>query len=140
MSNPRLVDPTLFVGGDELALAGSRCRQCATVAFPRQESCPRCTSVDVEPHALSTHGTMWAFTEQLFPPKSPYAVQGADFRPYTVGYVDLDGEILVESRIVGADAASLQIGQPVRLVTEAFTPDGDVVTFAFTPVSHGSER
>ena len=66
-------------------------------------------------------GTLWAFTEQLFPPKPPYAVQGADFRPYFVGYVDLGGEVIVESRIV-ATAGSLRIGQPVRLVTEAFTP------------------
>ena len=73
---------------------------------------------------MPTRGAVWAFTEQLFPPKPPYAVQGADFRPYVVGYVDLDGEVLVESRIVGVDPGALRIGQPVRLVTEAFTPAG----------------
>ena len=51
---------------------------------------------------MPTEGTIWAFTEQLFPPKPPYAVQGADFRPYYVGYVDLAGEVIVESRIVAA--------------------------------------
>ena len=132
MSNPRLVDASLCDAGDALALAGSRCRTCATVAFPRQSSCSRCAGVDIEAHALPTEGTLWAFTEQLFPPKPPYAVQGAEFRPYYVGYVDLAGEVIVESRIV-ATAGSLRIGQPVRLVTEAFTPAGDVVTYAFTP-------
>ena len=88
--------------------------------------------MDVEIHTLSTEGTIWAFTEQLFPPKPPYAVQGADFRPYFVGYVELAGEVIVESRIV-ATPGSLRIGQPVRLITEAFAPHGDVVTFAFTP-------
>jgi uncharacterized protein len=81
---------------------------------------------------LATEGTIWAFTAQLFPPKPPYAVQGADFRPYFVGYVDLGGEVIVESRIV-ATPGSLRIGQAVKLITEAFVPDRDVVTFAFTP-------
>lgn len=132
MSGAPLVDPTLFAESDTLALVGSRCRVCATVTFPRQESCPRCAGVDVEAHTLATEGTIWAFTEQLFPPKPPYAVQGADFRPYFVGYVELGGEVIVESRIV-ATPGSLRIGQPVRLITEAFAPGGDVVTFAFTP-------
>jgi uncharacterized OB-fold protein len=126
------VDPTLFAESDTLALTGSRCRTCATVTFPRQTSCPRCAGVDVEAHTLATEGTIWAFTEQLFPPKPPYAVQGADFRPYFVGYVDLGGEVIVESRIV-ATPGSLRIGQPVRLITEAFAPGSDLVTFAFTP-------
>jgi uncharacterized OB-fold protein len=81
---------------------------------------------------LATEGTIWAFTEQLFPPKPPYAVQGADFNPYFVGYVDLGGEVIVESRIV-ATPGSLRIGQAVKLITEAFVPGTDVVTFAFTP-------
>jgi uncharacterized protein len=132
VSGPPLVDATLFVGNDTLALAGSRCRTCSTVTFPLQESCPRCAGVDVEAHALATEGTIWAFTEQLFPPKPPYAVQSPDFRPYVVGYVELGGEVIVESRIV-ATPGSLRIGQPVRLITEAFVPGGDVVTFAFTP-------
>ena len=131
MSGPRAVDATLFAEGDTLALAGSRCRTCATVTFPRQASCPRCAGVEVEVHTLATEGTIWAFTEQLFPPKPPYAVQGTDFRPYFVGYVELGGEVIVESRIV-ATAGSLRIGQPVRLITEAFAPGGGVVTFAFT--------
>ena len=116
-----------------LALAGSRCRTCATVAFPRQSSCSRCAGVDVEPHALPTEGTIWAFTEQLFPPKPPYAVQGARASARTTSVTSTSaGEVIVESRIV-ATAGSLRIGQPVRLVTEAFTPAGDVVTYAFTP-------
>ena len=132
MSGAPLVDPTLFAESGTLALVGSLCRTCATVTFPRKESCPRCAGVDVEAHTLATEGTIWAFTEQLFPPKPPYAVQGADFRPYFVGYVELGGEVIVESRIV-ATPGSLRIGQPVRLITEAFAPGGDVVTFAFTP-------
>jgi uncharacterized OB-fold protein len=132
VSGARLVDTSLFAGGDSLALAGSRCRTCSTVTFPQQTSCPRCAGVDVEVHALSTEGTIWAFTEQLFPPKEPYAVQGPDFRPFLVGYVDLAGEVIVEARLVAAPG-TVHIGQRVRLVTEAFTPAGDVLTYAFAP-------
>jgi uncharacterized OB-fold protein len=132
VTTPRPVEPSLFVDGGT-ALAGSRCRNCGTVTFPRQGSCPRCTATDVDEHALSRAGRLWAFTEQLFPPKPPYAVQGADFRPYVVGYVDLAGEVLVESRIVTSEPGALRIGQQVRLTSEAFTPAGDVVTYAFTP-------
>lgn len=133
MSAVRPIDTMLFADDGTDALVGSRCARCATVTFPRQDSCPKCTSIDVDTHILATEGTLWAFTEQLFPPKPPYAVQGSDFRPYLVGYVDLDGEVLVESRIVAADPSALRIGQHVSLVTEAFTPAGDVVTYAFTP-------
>jgi uncharacterized OB-fold protein len=133
VTDPRPVDAALFADGATLALAGSRCRACGTVTFPRKGSCPRCAGVDVEAHPLATEGAIWAFTEQLFPPKPPYAVQDADFRPYFVGYVDL-GEVIVESRIV-AGPDSLSIGQEVSLVTEALTPAGDVLTYAFTPVN-----
>ena len=60
-------------------------------------------------------------------------MQGTGFRPFVVGYVDLGGEVLVESRIVTADPAALRIGEQVRLTTEAFTPAGDLFTYAFTP-------
>jgi uncharacterized OB-fold protein len=131
-STTRPIDTTLLIAGAS-ALAGSRCATCGTVTFPRQQSCPRCTGLDVDEHALAEEGTLWAFTEQLFPLKPPYAVQGTAFRPFVVGYVDVGGEVLVESRIVTADPAALRIGQRVRLTTEAFTPAGDVVTYAFTP-------
>jgi uncharacterized OB-fold protein len=133
MSLLRPIDESLFAEGDALALAGSRCRTCETITFPRQVSCPRCAGVDVESHTLPTEGSLWAFTTQLFPPKPPYAVQGADFRPYVVGYVDLEGEVIVESRVVATDP--LEIGQRVKLIAEPFTPAGDVYTYAFTPLT-----
>ena len=70
--------------------------------FPGQASCPRCTGVDVEPHALSTarHG-VGVHRAALPAEDAVPAVQGADFRPYAVGYVDLAGEVFVESRLVG---------------------------------------
>ncbi|MGH9262949.1 MAG: Zn-ribbon domain-containing OB-fold protein, partial [Acidimicrobiales bacterium] len=58
------------------------------------------------------------------------------FEPYGVGYVELPGEVIVESRLTTADPGELEIGQPMELVIVPFTTavDGtEVVTFAFRP-------
>jgi uncharacterized OB-fold protein len=133
----RLLDPTLFTtvessGTASLRLAGSRCSSCAAVTFPAQTSCPRCTGQDVTIHALADHGTVWASTVQRFTPKPPYLGAGGAPLPYTVGYVDLAGEVLVESRLVGP-FERLQIGALVAMTLEQLPgADGEPVwTFAF---------
>ena len=133
----RLVDPDLFDGyPDALALAGSRCNACGAVTFPAQLSCARCTSTDVARHPLATTGTIWGYTIQGFPPKTPYLAAEATFTPFGVGYVELGGEVLVETRIVSDALDRLHIGMPVELVLEPFHHDADgtaVLTFAFSP-------
>ena len=57
--HPRPVAEGLFEGpADAPRLVGSRCRACGVVTFPRQGSCPRCTSVDVERHLLARTGPL----------------------------------------------------------------------------------
>jgi uncharacterized protein len=121
---------------DAPVLIGSACRVCSTVTFPRQQSCPRCTSEDVEERQLQRHGTLWSWTIQCFPPKSPpYAVPpGDDFEPYGVGYVELPGEVRVEARLTESDPARLQIGMPMELTLVPAPGDSGKVTFAFRPV------
>ena len=123
MSEP--LDPTVMTA--EPRLIGSRCEQCATVTFPRQTSCPRCTSVDVREHPLATRGRLWTWTIQCFEPKAPYVSDDA-FEPYGVGYVELPGEVRVEARLTESDPARLQIGMPMELTLIA---DG---AFAFRPL------
>jgi uncharacterized OB-fold protein len=115
-------------------LVGSRCRSCRTTVFPRQQSCPRCSGRDTEDHLLPSRGTLWSFTVQGFPPKAPYAGPvGDDFVPYGVGYVQLDDEVVVETRLTESDPDRMRIGDPVELViVPAYD---DVVTFAFAPVA-----
>ena len=123
-----------------LRLVGSRCATCGAVTFPAQTSCPRCTGQDVEPHALAATGTVWAATVQRFTPKPPYLGAAGTGEPYGVGYVDLKGEVLVESRIVGP-LERLAIGAPVTLTLEAL-PAGDgtpIWTFAFELTPTGPE-
>jgi uncharacterized OB-fold protein len=132
----RPVADDLFVERDGVPyLLGSTCRQCGTTTFPQQQGCPRCTQWDMEPRELPRTGTLWSFTVQAFCPKPPYAGP-ADFTPYGVGYVDLGGQVLVETRLTENDPDRLRIGSAVKLVLEPLReePDGtQVLTFAFAP-------
>ena len=67
---------------EEPRLIGSRCAACAMVTFPAQDSCPRCSSTEMEQQSLAQRGRLWAWTTQDFqPPSPPYTTAGA--RPLT---------------------------------------------------------
>ena len=58
------------------------------------------------------------------------------FEPYGVGYVELPGEVRVETRLTVADPELLSIGMPMELTLIPAPGDEDgVVTFAFEPAS-----
>lgn len=122
---------------DRPRLIGSKCRRCGEVVFPRRSACPRCTSVDVTEHLLGRRGTLWTWTVQGFPPKSPPYAAPADhrFEPFGVGYVELPGETRVEARLAEVDLGRLAIGMPMELTIVPLWSDGegDVVTYAFAP-------
>ncbi len=85
-------------------------------------------------------GRLWAWTIQDFPPPSPpySGPTGADFVPFGVGYVELPGEVKVETRLTESDPDALTIGMEMELVVVPFRTDDDgteVVTFAFRPVA-----
>ncbi len=124
---------------DAPQLIGSRCRACEIVTFPAQDSCPRCASTAMEEQLLSRRGRLWAWTTQDFPPPSPpyTGPTGKAFVPFGVGYVELPGEVKVETRLTESDPAVLAVGMEMELVVVPFRADddgNDVVTFAFQPV------
>ena len=106
---------------DAPQLIGSRCAVCGIITFPAQGSCPRCTSTAMEEHLLARRGRLWAWTTQDFPPPSPpYAgPTGKDFVPFAVGYVELPGEVKVESRLTESDSSALEIGMEMELAVGA---------------------
>jgi len=122
-------------------LIGSKCGDCGVTTFPRQAGCPRCTSEAMSEILLPRRGTLWTFTTQEFLPKNPpYAgtETAEQFQPFALGYVELPGEVKVETRLTESDPAKLSIGMEMELVIVPFrrTPDGDdVLTFAFEPAS-----
>jgi len=128
-----------ILGGfpDAPQLIGSRCDACGIVTFPSQDACPRCASTKMAEHGLARRGRLWAWTTQEFPPPSPpYTGPSGDaFVPYGVGYVELGGEVRVESRLT--ETEGLEIGMEMELVLVPFRTDeagNQVETFAFRPV------
>ena len=84
----------------------------------------------VVPWRLSRKGTLWSWTRQDFQPKEPY--EGPEpFQPYLIGYVELPGEVIVETRIVDAKLEDLKLGMPMEFVVAPF--DATRATYAFRP-------
>lgn len=133
----QFIDSELIGGTEgEPRLIGSQCERCGTVTFPRQRSCPRCTSEDVRPRTLATRGALWTWTIQCFAPKAPPYLEGAveEFEPYGVGYIELPGEVRVEARLTESDPGRLRIGMPMELTLIPVPGASDKRTFAFRPV------
>ena len=79
---------------------------------------------------LSNTGTLWSFTRQDFQPKTPY--DGPEnFVPFLLGYIELAGQVIVESHIVETSLEELELGMPMELVITAF--DDTRSTYAFRP-------
>jgi uncharacterized protein len=134
---------------DGIHLVGGRCSGCGAVMFPTRSVCNRCDGGEVREELLPRRGTVWTWTTQSFLPKAPYIGNETDddFGGYVVGYVDLPGACLVQTRIdVPADQAGelAPIGTEVESVAVEFPcqPDGEVFhTYAFRPtVSAGVTR
>lgn len=127
---------------DEPRLIGSKCGDCGNVMFPTQNGCPKCSGSNNENIELQRKGTLWTWTIQGYPPKSPPYAGNDDpktFEPFGVGYVELAGECKVETRLTENDPEKLQIGMEMELtLVPLFTnDDGDeVMTFAFAPTAN----
>ena len=89
-----------------------------------------------QPHALSRTGTLWSYTIQRFRPKSPPYAGPEAFRPWAVGYVELPGEVIVESRIVNVAFEDIAIGMPLEMTLVPLDPDAvdPVLIHAFQPI------
>jgi uncharacterized OB-fold protein len=115
-----------------LRLIGGRHRASGRLVFPLP---PDPGSYD--PVDLPTCGTLWSYTVQRFPPKSP-PYRGPDpFAPYAVGYVELPGALIVESLLTQVDPDALRIGQPMELTTLLVRTDAggtEVQSYAFRPL------
>jgi len=60
-------------------------------------------------------GTVWTWTVQRFPPKSPpYVPPPEGFQPFVVGYVELAGGERIEA-VLDVDPVTVHIGMRVRL-------------------------
>jgi len=125
---------------DQPQLIGSRCASCDAHTFPRQKGCPRCSSTEMEETLLASRGTLWTWTTQGFRPKTPpYGGPETEetFTPFLLGYVELPGQLKVETRLVDVEFEQLRLGLEMELAIVPFRRDGgtEIVTFAFRPVA-----
>lgn len=135
------IDPNLWSDDAEPHLMGGRLPS-GEVVFPMPVGD---AAKDVEPYKLSRTGTLWSWTTQGFLPKEPYEGPGSgpdegppDFVPFLLGYVELPGEVIVESRIVGAQLEDLRLGMPLEFCIVPFNDRYD--TYAFRPVAQAEEK
>ena len=120
------IAPGLWTDEAEPRLIGAR-RTDGEIVFPVPSGD---AAAEVEPVALSRRGTLWSWTTQGFEPKEPY--RGPQpFQPFLIGYVELPGEVIVETRIVDAAPTGLTIGMAMILAIVPF--DDARSTFAFRP-------
>ena len=139
-----LIDDGVISSLAEPRLLGSRCDDCGNHMFPVQGSCPRCAGTSTSTVELEPTGTLWTWTVQGYPPKSPPYRGDADpktFEAFGVGYVELPGQVKVETRLTESDPERLEIGMPMELtLVPLYTnDDGDeVMTFAFAPTRNGA--
>lgn len=122
-----------------VSLVGGRSKATGKFVFPLPE---RFEQEGIEPLHLKRSGTLWSYTVQRFPPKEPFIGERnpATFEPYAVGYIELEGEIIVESRIATDTFEALKVGMPMELTVIEFarSPDGEPIhTFAFQPIIEG---
>ncbi len=126
----------LFTDDRMTALVGARNKQTGQIFFPL----PLTPNDNIEPIALATRGTVWTYTVQRFPPKTPYAgpADPMNFKPYVVAYVSLPGQTMVESRLTGVEPEDVNIGMEVEFTAIPLDPDApadqQIMIHAFQPV------
>lgn len=127
-----IADGLICRDAEGIALLASRERTTQRLCFPaRAKDDARYDRV-----LLPRTGRLWSWTVQRFRPKSPPYAGPEAFEPYAVGYVELDGALIVEGRLVDVAFDDLRIGMAMGIVPLSFEMmDGTLRTsFAFAPI------
>ena len=133
MASRPVADNLFEAGAQPPYLYGGRHRETGRHVFPLPEG------VEGELYdrvPLRSEGKLWSWTIQRFRPKSPPYAGPEAFEPYAVGYVELPGQVIVETRLVNVDFAALRIGDAYRMTVIHFGQDAggaDILTYAFEP-------
>ena len=126
------IAPNLWSEGPVPSLLGGRDAD-GKIVFPIPEGE---AAKGFEVIKLSRTGTLWSYTQQEFKPKSPYDGP-EEFVPFLVGFIELPGEIIVESHIVETTLEELTLGMKMELVISAF--DDTRSMFSFRPEQPNKE-
>ena len=120
-------------------LIGSRCQDCGTYFFPRQDNyCknPACDSSTLAEVTLSRTGTVWSYTNACYQPPPPF-VAPEPFEPYAIAAVQLEVEqmVILGQVVKGVTVAELAVGMTMELVLETLHEDeeGRKLTWKWKP-------
>jgi uncharacterized protein len=130
--NPRPIADNVFSAGADPYLVGGKHRGTGRIVFPLPDD-----AATFESCRLPNTGTLWSYTIQRFRPKTPPYVGPEAFEPFALGYVELPGAVIVESRLTDVEFDRLHIGMPMKLVIIPFATAADgatLTTYAFKPV------
>ena len=116
----------LWTDEAEPRLIGGQHRTSGEIVFPMPQGD---AATQYEPLPLARRGTLWSWTVQSFRPKSPPYAGPEQFTPFALGYVELPGQVIVETRLT--QTGGLTIGMAMELTIEPF--DETRSTFAFRP-------
>ncbi|MFE9258300.1 Zn-ribbon domain-containing OB-fold protein [Streptomyces sp. NPDC006879] len=128
--------------GGEFRLLGTRCTQCGSYFFPREDSyCrnPACEGEELTQVPLSPRGRIWSYTDGRYRPPAPYPSDPDQaWKPYVLIAVELAVERMV---VLGQAApsvrvAELAVGMEVEVVPGVLNQDGDTLftTWHWRPV------
>ncbi|MGW8376113.1 zinc ribbon domain-containing protein [Streptomyces sp. ODS28] len=132
--------------GEDFALLGTRCRDCAAVFFPREDAfCrnPRCAGTALEEVPLSRRGRVWSYTDGRYQPPHPYAwPEGREWEPYVLLAVELEAErmVVLGQAPPGTTVDEVEVGMEAELVPGVLSdPGGDAdqlwTTWNWRPVA-----
>jgi uncharacterized protein len=130
--NARPLAAEVFDTVPVLRLIGGKDLASGRVVFPFPTQDPRFERIH-----LPNSGTLWSYTVQRFAPKAPPYKGTEPFQPFAVGYIELAGACIVESRLNVERFEELQLGMRMQLTTELLYIDvasqQQVITYAFQP-------
>jgi uncharacterized OB-fold protein len=132
----RPIAPDVLTTDSPARLIGGRHRASGRIIFPLPQDTESYERIE-----LPSRGTLWSYTVQRFPPKSPPYRGDEPFQPFGLGYVELPGALIVASRLTEIDFRELRLGLPLELTTTVLRHDEDgtaVYTYAFRPVRNAS--
>ena len=126
---------------DDPRLLGTRCTDCGTYFFPKEEvACrnPRCAGTDFDEVPLSARGKLWSFTNNCYAAPAPF-IAPDPFVPYAIAAVELAEErmVVLGQMVAGTEVSDLKAGMEVELVLEKLYEDdaSEYMVWRWKPVA-----
>ena len=124
MSEPDPEDPIsggFWAAAAEGRLVVQQCEACGQTQYPPELNCHACYGFELGWREVEGTGSVWSWVGVAHPAHPALR----EFGPYVVALIELDDlpEIKLMGAVVDADAATLRIGDRVRVVFERTAED-----------------